>query len=562
MGRVSAALPWLVALASSLAVIVLLAAAPLQASPSSTTGSSQGGGVVLGLVREGLEALRGGNLTRVAEAARGLREAAVPARLEPVVARIASRLDALAVSGGSVLRSCAAAEALLSRGAASRAKKEAVRCLGLVKAVEEAYSLMYGDVEELGRVYGNVSDLLGLVRELAASAAYVRKRAEGVLERAVEEEHGLRSTVLRILVSPGRVVYGGLVRVRACLETSDGTPLAGRTVMIHVGGTVDRMVLGGDGCAARAYRVLSGRARVTVYAEYVPAGGDRGVYRYARSRIIYITVSLKKLSMTVEANSTILHPLDTLRLTVHCNAAVGVRAETSWGSSAEAFAAGGAAILDLRVPASAPSRSWVNVTAYGEGYAEASKALEVRVEAMNPGATFTAPPLGLLVAGACMSAVAVEARVPGSLHVTPWGSGGGVVCIPLTAGGPATLHVEFKPSDPRYATETEDINVYVINPIPLLAAAAVAAAWLTRGSGVGGGGSRAAAGGSLFHELEAAVGSEAMPWETVREYVSRSIPGEEAYRVARAYEDAAYGGRGAGEFERIIDTLRRLLRSR
>lgn len=541
----------LAAAASTLVVIAIIALAP------PTARHTGGGGEaapteLLHIVVYAADALREGNISLVEKAAEALTSARIPASAAPQASRISASLLRAAGLAEEAEKLCTAARLHVETGEPGRAVVEARDCLDTLHGLLSLYPGLYGDVSSLSRLGLNVSRALEAIRAAAGRVRYAVKVAEEVLREAERLSVNLTATRLGIKAAPNPVPYGGSVTVKACLVDAEGKPLAARTLIIHHGGVSSEAVTGRNGCASITLRPRSG---VAVYAEYIPAGRDRGVYSYSRSETLTVRVLLRGVGLSVLLNSSRAEPLDAVTVTVSVNASLPARVETSWGFGAVTPPGGGRVVL--RVPGGVRGPAVVAVEAGGvDGYAHVVVTRSLLVEGRSPELHVSAP--AIVVAGGVFS-IDAAAAVPGTLHVeTPWGVGGAVVAVPLTAAGHARLVIDFKPLDPRYDDARMSVEVFVVNPIPFLVAAALAAIPLSRRRR--GGGGEGGRGAGMFSLLEEALGRRAEPWETAREYAAAS--GVDAGEAVRAYEDSAYGGGPWRVFREAVEALRRRLTSR
>jgi len=380
--------------------------------------------------------------------------------------------------------------------------------------IEEAReSLAIGAVRAaetyLGRARLSLEQAWATYREAAAAASQLArlgippralsselKRCEGALRELGEEVESLLSearsqslveTRISLSVEPRSVVVGEKVRAWGCLETAGGRGLPNRVVEIHVGPLESSVRTNRSGCFSYEARILLYRHRVPIYAEYIPRGGDRHRYTYARSRIEYVHVAFVETPLRVELGSRRALPGSSIPLRIETAPNTTLRILQPFAKPEELrVGSSGSAELLIRVPPTARSGRYIVLVealphgVYGPSRAAAAFVvyrLRPSAEVSAPSTAFSGLPLRVEVRTEQVSRIWIEVPALGVSNSSVGTRASLDTQIPLGFLEPRlSIVVRIEPLDPRYgATELcREVRVYSTPCIALAAAPAIA----------------------------------------------------------------------------------------
>ncbi len=206
------------------------------------------------------------------------------------------------------------------------------------------------------------------------------------LRKAINTSIG---TLLTIDVSREEVFYGESLGVYGRLVSEHGYGIANKTINIYLGPGIYKAVTNGSGHFGTSIPVAIYQSPVRVYAEFL----SDGVYRYSRSRDIYIRVIFFKPNISAWIDNSTYLPGRSISLHVHAGKGLEVVVRGPFGFNASFISNGSVYNFSIPIPPLAREGIYIiNVFSLPRGIiGPGSVSLAVNVTRLMPSVRINAP---------------------------------------------------------------------------------------------------------------------------------------------------------------------------
>ncbi len=298
-----------------------------------------------------------------------------------------------------------------------------------------------------------------------------------VLRGALTKVDRVTETKVTLRVNTTKVQVGGWIKVEGLLLDSGGAPLGGRSVVVHVGSRILRVLTDDSGFYKVTLRVEEYRRYVTVYAEFTPLGDDRFRYTYSKSEDIVLEIFYVTPRLNIALSKIEVLPLDMVTLVIETEPWACLRVKSIFINETLCTNSTGVTALNIIVdPMLAEGVYSIRVYVEPRGVmGPTSGSVQLKVYRLNPVISIKQPKWFIAgVPGEVIVNVDVESRFQLCIEGLMCSNGRGLnsifkINIPITyAGESVKLTLVVEPLDLRFRATSLTLDIKVYNPIVMV----------------------------------------------------------------------------------------------